>query len=226
MITTVDIWRVKPWAIPLAFFYMAWHRQIRRDSNFAKLMGTGSGRTFTPRDADLRQWAILSTWDSIDAAERWQNHKIVRAWNRISIEHAAITMRAISSHGSWSNRQPFEISATNPSGPVVAITRARIKNIKARIFWRSVPPVTTSLHAAPGLIAAIGIGEAPIGLQGTFSLWHDSSSLRAFAYQDQAHRAVIERTAEVQWYAEELFARFAVVTMRGQLQGRSLDQAG
>lgn len=224
--TCIDIWRVRTWAIPIAFMYMALHRRIRRRARFAKLMGTGAGLTFTPRDADLHQWAILTVWPSQHDVDAWRESREVRAWNRISAEHAAITLRAISSHGTWSKEQPFEVVAPTQSGPVAAITRARIKNRLSRTFWRSVPPVTTELHHSPGLIAAIGIGEAPIGLQGTFSLWQDSAALRAFAYQGQAHQEVIARTSAVGWYAEELFARFEVVSMRGQLQGQDLSQAG
>lgn len=204
---------------------MAWHRRVKRQARFAKLLGTGAGRTFTPRDADLFQWAILTVWSSEEESDQWSNNGIVRAWNRISREHATITMRAISSHGTWSGRTPFEISSTEHSGPVAAITRARIKNRLSRTFWRSVPPVTNDLHSSEGLISAIGIGEAPIGLQGTFSLWSDSRSLRAFAYQGLAHQQVIARTSELQWYAEELFARFAVISMRGRLQGQDLNPA-
>lgn len=225
MLTVVDIWRIKRWAVPIAFFYMAWHRGIRRSARFAKLLGTGAGRTFTPRDADLFQWAILTVWDHEDEVRAWTEHSIVRAWNRISTEHATLTLRAISSQGTWSGSQPFALTPAKHDGPVVAITRARIKNHLARRFWRSVPPVTLELHSTPGLIAAIGIGEAPIGLQGTFSLWRDEQSLRAFAYQGQAHRAVIDRTHDLDWYAEELFARFEVISMRGHLQGHPLDPA-
>jgi hypothetical protein len=73
------------------------------------------------------------------------------------------------------------------------------------------------LHNSPGLIAAIGIGEAPIGLQGTFSIWQDSASLRNFAYKGEAHSRAITATAENKWYSEELFARFALLAESGEL---------
>jgi hypothetical protein len=75
--------------------------------------------------------------------------------------------------------------------------------------------VTASLHSSDGLIATIGIGEAPIGLQGTFSHWKTGADLRNFAYKGAAHQVAIAATERHQWYAEELFARFAVRDIRG-----------
>ena len=86
-------------------------------------------------------------------------------------------------------------------------------------FWRSVPPVSADLRDRPGLLAAIGIGEAPIGLQGTFSLWESSAAVREFA-RAPAHAAVVARTQPERWYAEELFARFDVLGSTGTLDGR------
>jgi hypothetical protein len=83
-------------------------------------------------------------------------------------------------------------------------------------FWRAVPPVTKSLHESPGLISAIGIGEAPIGLQ-TFHLARWRIYFREFAYKGEAHTKAIAATAEHNWYAEELFARFAVINESGSL---------
>ena len=84
-------------------------------------------------------------------------------------------------------------------------------------FFKSVPPVTASLHSSPGLISTIGIGEAPIGLQGTFSLWESMQAIKDFAYKGAAHQKAIAQTSEFDWYAEELFARFAVREMRGMI---------
>jgi hypothetical protein len=91
---------------------------------------------------------------------------------------------------------------------------------RAAAFWRAVPAVSAELHRSPGLLAAIGIGEAPLGLQGTFSLWSSAHALRDFAHRGPAHRDAVRRTAEEGWYAEELFARFAVVGSHGTLDGR------
>ena len=217
----MHVWRVPTLAVPQAFGRMATQRgSIRRSPGctFAKLLGTGAGRTFTPNDADLHQWAVLACWQTRDEALAFDNSAVVRAWQRHAITTFSALLQPLASHGQWSRQEPFgDPTAQRWSGEVAALTRARIKTRLSRRFWSSVPPVTASLHAQPGLVGAIGIGEAPIGLQGTFSLWRSNDDIRAFAYRSSAHMAVIERTQQTGWYAEELFARFAVLQSQGRL---------
>ncbi len=177
--------------------------------SFAKLMGTGTGKTFTPSDADLKQWAVLFVADDLDIVD---NSRFVQGWKKRSTSIDRYLLNPISSSGKWSKREPFTVGTISKSdGPIVAITRARLKWSQAIRFWRSIPPVVTDLHNSPGLLFSIGIGEAPIGLQGTFSVWQSGSALRDFAYKNAPHRAAIEDTKRFDWYSEELFARFELV---------------
>lgn len=212
MSTAIYIFTVKRKAIPFAFMQMAIGRRIARKIpgvTFAKLMGTGTGRTFTPTDADLKQWAVLFVANNLDAVEQ---SPFIQRWKSRSTSFDKYLLDPISSHGKWSKREPFEITGKkHGGGPVIAITRARLKWSQSMRFWRSIPPVVLDLHQSPGLIFSIGIGEAPIGLQGTFSLWESAGALRDFAYKNAPHRAVIEDTKRFDWYSEELFARFELV---------------
>ena len=212
MTTVFYLFEVKRSAIPFAFIQMAIGRRKARaipGVTFAKLMGTGTGKTFTPSDADLKQWAILFVVDDFSALDRTP---FIESWRTRSTEISRFLMKPVSSHGQWSKREPFDISS-NPrvGGPVIAITRARLKWSQAIRFWRSIPPVVADLHKAPGLKFSIGIGEAPIGLQGTFSIWESDAALRDFAYKNAPHRVAIENTKKFNWYSEELFARFDLV---------------
>ncbi len=133
-------------------------------------------------------------------------------------------MRPLASRGTWVGRTPFGDPQPHPwDGPVAALTRARIRPSRWRAFWSSVPPVSGDLRAVEGLRLALGIGEAPVGLQGTFSLWESGAALTEFAHRRPAHVEVMRRTREMQWYAEELFARFALVEARGRYDGRSVE---
>lgn len=195
-------------------------RALKRNPaiKFWKLLGTGKGETFTPKDADPRRWGLLITIEE-SALGEFESSRLMERWKLHSESQFAATLKAIAVHGKWSGKNPFkpEVAPIEWNGKIVAITRARIKWRKNFLFWRSVPPVTASLKAAPGLIKAIGIGEAPIGLQGTFSIWEDPKTISYFAYRGEAHKAAIAATAREKWYAEEMFARFALTESSGEL---------
>lgn len=221
MITRIYFWQIERRYLVWAILRMAVDRRALKQNksiSFWKLLGCGKGETFTPRDADPQRWGLLIRIEA-DDVERFEASKLMKRWAGHSTHTFSATLKTISAHGEWSRKQPFplEIDGKEWDGEVVAITRARIKPRKNLVFWRSVPPVTAALKSAPGLMAAIGIGEAPIGLQGTFSIWRDGAAIRDFAYRSQAHRAAIDATAREQWYAEELFARFALVDTNGRL---------
>jgi len=224
-LVTLTLWGVPPVAVPTAALRMALDRlHLRRTPGlrFAKLLGTGDGRTFTVRDADPLHWGLLTVWDDEDAAARFASGPTSRGWDRIARERLDVTLRPITSRGRWSRREPFgDPVPRRVDGPVAALTRARIRATRSRAFWRSVPPVSRDLHTVPGLRLAVGVGEAPIGLQGTFSLWEGSAPLVEFAHRRAAHVEVMARTAQERWYAEELFARFEVLAVTGTFEGRS-----
>jgi len=220
MITVIYFWQIKKVFLPVAILFMAIHKfALKRlpGVSFVKLLGTGKGESFTPKDADPYRWGALVTIQK-DNLDNLDKSKVIRGWQKIAKKEYRIILKPISVHGLWSGKQPFEVEKFDWNGKIAAITRARIVWRKNLIFWRAVPPVTISLHQSPGLINAIGIGEAPIGLQGTFSLWESAAQLRDFAYKGQAHTQAIKATEENKWYSEELFSRFAVVQERGGLK--------
>jgi hypothetical protein len=189
---------------------------------FAKLLGTGDGRSFTVRDADPLHWGLLATWRNAAAAAAFERSGVARSWGRVAHERLRVELRPLASRGQWSRRRPFGDPAPTPyDGPVAAVTRARLVPRRMVTFWRSVPPVSADLHRSAGLRLAVGIGEAPVGLQGTFSLWDSAGALTEFAYRRAPHAEVVRRTGELGWYAEELFARFAVLDVEGTFAGRA-----
>jgi len=225
----IDIWHVPTRSIPHAFLNMGIHRRpLKRNSNlkFWKLLGTGSGRTFTMRDADPHHWALLTVWESADDYRKFAASSLMKAWQRISDQHAHLELEPVSSKGTWAGQNPFYVDKpTRWDGATVALTRARIKPRWWISFWRSVPPVSADLHQTPGLLASLGIGEAPVGLQGTLSVWRSNDAITQFASKQAPHRKVVERTHQTGWYAEELFARFKVLHMSGTLADVDLARA-
>lgn len=225
-LVTMHLWTVPDRRVPIALLRMAGDRGLLGRTvglRFAKLLGTGEGRTFTVRDADRNRWGLLATWDNAVDATAFETGPVARGWGRIADERLRVDLRPLTSRGRWSGREPFGTPEPDRAydGPVAALTRARIRAGRMRTFWRAVPPVSADLHAAAGLRLALGVGEAPIGLQGTFSLWDSPAAVTAFAYHRPAHVEAVRRTAEVGWYSEELFARFAVLAVEGTVGGRT-----
>ncbi len=221
----LHLWGVRRRHVAAAVLRMATGRRQLADApglRFRKLLGTGSGRTFTARDADPLHWGLLTAWDDDAAATRFADgHRVLDAWTSIAREQLVVRMAPIASRGEWSGQRPFgELVPRRVAGPVASITRARITAAKTMTFWRAVPPVSTDLRQVAGLRLALGIGEAPVGLQGTFSLWESADALTDFAHRRGPHVEAIRRTPLEGWYGEELFARFEVLSVTGSFDGR------
>jgi hypothetical protein len=224
-VTRLDLFTVRPAAVPMALARMATDRvrlRRQRDLRFRKLLGTGDGRTFDVRDADVRRWGLLTVWASSQvAADFGRPCGPLGGWRRSATEHWWTTLAPMRVRGTWSGRQPFGpvTLRDDRDGPVVALTRARLRWSTATRFWRAVPAVNDDLASSEGLLLRLGIGEAPVGLQGTLSVWRDTAALRTFAYTALPHRTVIGRSRDERWYAEELFARFVPLAHGGTIFG-------
>ncbi len=215
MNVSLHVWRIPVAGLPGALWRVAsGPRRVRRlpGVHFVKLLGTGRGREFGPARADVTRWAALTVTDGPPPG--WPE------WARRSTASCRIDLAVLRVRGRWAGREPFPQAAADGDeadggGPVLALTRARLRPARAVGFWRSVAPVASALTEAPGLLAAFGIGEAPLGWQGTVSVWRSAADLARFAYRHPQHRRAIEQTAANRWYAEELFARFAVLDVVG-----------
>lgn len=228
---TLHLFTVGGRQVPAALMRMALDRRhlaATPGCRFWKLLGTGDGRTFTVRDADLRRWALLAVWSDPAALAAFERTSpVTSGWRRIAEERWRADLLPVRARGAWSGSQPFQpLAADGHEGPVAAITRARLTAAKVRTFWRAVPPVSADLQRAGGLRFTVGIGEAPIGLQGTFSVWDDAGALADYAYRGHAHREAVARTASEGWYREELFARFALLETSGTVDGADPVGAG
>ena len=217
-LVTLHVWRIPRAKVPAALARMALDRRRAQRTagvSFAKMLGTGKGFTFGSTDAT--RWAKLAVWSAPG------NDPVAASWSRLAEETLRVELRPLISTGRWSGREPFGHPGHHGyAGPVAALTRARLVPHRAATFWRAVPDVAAGLHEAPGLTAAFALGEAPLALQGTFSVWDSTAALTAFAYEGAAHRQAIASTTEVGWYSESLFARFAVVGSDGTLDGKAL----
>lgn len=123
--------------------------------------------------------------------------------------------------GQWAGVS-LPLSADPPTtGPVAALTRASIAPLKAAAFWRHTPDSQRSLAAAQGCRIAVGLGEAPLLRQATFSIWDDVQAMHAYARQG-AHQAAIEASRREGYFTESMFVRFVPTQLQGRWMGRQL----
>ena len=82
-LVTLTLWGVGPAGVVPAVARMALDRRHLHHTpglRFAKLLGTGDGRTFTPRDADPLHWGLLAVWGDASAARAFEAGPTHRAW--------------------------------------------------------------------------------------------------------------------------------------------------
>lgn len=184
---------------------------------FWKALGVGGSAGFSIRP-DFSTYALLLVFKEKYFAEEFSESKIMQVYSQEASGQALIYMHNISSHGQWSKQEPFIAGAMLDDKKMVGIiTRAGIKPRFALKFWRNVPSVSGSIGDFRGNIFAKGIGEWPVFMQATFSIWENFDAMKNYAYHNPSHAAMIRKTRETGWYSEELFARFHPFKIEGDL---------
>lgn len=198
----------KYWAFSMMQFGHARMQNIQ-GLTFYKLMGSGAGGGFRWYP-EFGRYALLCVWETESAALAFfETNTFFQKYQNKSSENLTVFMRCFHSHGYWSKEKPFMVDTTlEKTGRIAVITRATIKTKYLRQFWKEVPPVSANITDFDGRILSVGVGEWPIFQQATFSIWDSAEKMKAYAYQNPRHRAVIQKTRELGWYSEELFARF------------------
>jgi heme-degrading monooxygenase HmoA len=190
---------------------------------FWKLLGSAQGLAFGAWNP--RRYGLFTVWDSsaaLDAFER--GSPVLATYRRRADELWTVRLKPISWHGTWGGANPFAGAApcaplAPDQGPLAILTRATIRPLRVRAFRATARQVNAELAQRPGLLAAIGLGEAPLLSQATFSLWASPRAVRGFAYEGPEHIEAMRRKDSQQWYSEELFARFQPVASYGTWDG-------
>ena len=213
--------REQPWAFMQMGLAQPALRRIT-GLRFWKLLGSGHGQGFSLQP-NWARYGLLAVWEtSADATAFFASAPLMATYRRHAGEIWTIRLLPIQAHGSWSGVNPFLPLDTQQveAGPVAVLTRATIRSSQLLNFWRAVPATSRALAQADGLLASIGVGEAPFVRQATFSLWRSTADLQRFAYKMPVHREAIRRTRQEAWYREELFARFVPIASEGSWDGR------
>ena len=191
------------------------------DIGFWKLCGSGKNEGFTPQLVP-QVFAILCSWpDEETARDRIKNAGIFNRYRRAASEDWTVFLETTSARGVWSGAAPFSATGRPENGPLAALTRATVKPTRAMKFWDQAPDVNKMIDDDPNVVFKIGIGEMPLLHQITFSIWPDAAKMAEFARRNGPHAQAIRAVRDGNWFAEELYARFAILGDAGSWDGTS-----
>jgi len=189
---------------------------------FYKMLGSGAKRGFSVFP-NLSAYGLLAVWSSEAAAKHFfEHHPMHQQFISRSKENWRIYLKTNKVHGFWDGVTPFkEVASFDKNALVGVLTRATIYTKHLVHFWKFVPSVSASIHDKKGLLFSVGVGELPIVQQATFSLWESSELMMNYAYKSKYHKEVVQKTRELGWYKEELFARFSPYRSEGSWNGKN-----
>ena len=202
----------------MAFF--RWPLQMNQSVLFWKLMGCGKNGSFD-KTPDLRQWAVLTVHQDNNNQTPVLPSFLEKWWKLFGCEKWTLTLEAIEGHGSWDHQTPFGNlpKQSDYEGPIAILTRATIRISQLERFWSHVDGVANQMKQAEGFITSVGIGEIPWIKQATLSIWRSKEAMKHFAYKMKDHAEVVRKTRQENWYSEEMFIRFKIISSKGTLNG-------
>jgi hypothetical protein len=188
---------------------------------FFKILGSGDKNGFSSVP-NFGTYVLLCVWNSEASAEEFfQENSFYKSYVNRCQENFTVYCYNAESHGYWNQNKPFVKTKTlNSNEPVLVLTRATIRLNKLLSFWRNVGKVSQSLDDYAGVALSIGVGEWPLIQQATISIWKTQAEMLDYAYKNQNHKEMVMLTRKLNWYKEELFARFVPYRFEGFWNGQ------
>jgi spheroidene monooxygenase len=191
---------------------------------FAKVMGSGHDGGFSLRPSSTHQ-GLITLFDTLEHAQTFLAGRLVAQYQDYAREWCASLMVVDSSRGQW-NQQAWGstdfakvgLSELSQGARVATLTRASIRPVSAQMFWRFAPQAQADLYQSPGCILAMGLGEAPLVRQCTFSIWRNTQAMLDYSLNG-AHRAAIQAAYKHGFFSESMFVRMRVVSLTGIWRG-------
>jgi spheroidene monooxygenase len=187
---------------------------------FTRVLGSGHQGGFGLRPGFDRGGLFLLFDDEPEADAFLAASPVLAAYREHAAELLTAKLRATSCRGSWDGMSMAISARAEPGAPVAALTRASIRPSRAWAFWHHAAPSQLALADTPGCRLAVGLGEAPLLRQATFSLWDDQAAMDAYA-RHGPHQQAIAAAARVGYFSESMFVRFVPLALAGRWQGRT-----
>ena len=184
-----------------------------------KVLGSGFEGGFGMRPSATRQ-GLLCVFEGEDAARSFVQASVVDGYRRRASEFLVALLQPFSARGSWSGTtlQHEPECQGQAAAPVAALTRASIRPSRALPFWRQAPSAQAGLTQAAGCRLAVGLGEAPLLRQATFSVWDNQAAMDTYARQGP-HLAAIRDAQRLKYFSESMFVRFRILELSGTYKG-------
>jgi hypothetical protein len=205
----------------------AWPLRGIEGLRLVKVLGSGHDGGFGLRPSGTRQGLLCLFDTSAQAASFLYRSTLADEYRAHAREFFSVRLRAYSCRGSWSG---VSIPVVEPSpeaggrGPIAALTRASIRPRSATQFWKMAPATQSGLEAAHGCRLAVGLGEAPLLRQATFSLWESPTDMDRYA-RAGPHLAAIQTAHQQDFFSESMFVRFVPREADGTWKGRRYPQS-
>lgn len=189
-----------------------------------KVMGSGHGGGFSLRPSASHQ-GLICTFTHADLAFKFIDSSWVQAYRDRASEFWCGVLTVQSARGFWDKQawlpttQEAHDAEPDFEGPLAVLTRASILPSKAMAFWRYAPAAQAELNQTDGCLLSMGLGEAPLVRQCTFSLWRDTAAMSQFAHRG-AHQLASAAAYKHEFFSESMFVRMRVLQMSGAWQGQ------
>jgi hypothetical protein len=197
-------------------------RSLRKDGTppvFSRHLGSGAGSGFSLWP-DWSTYGYFAVWSDQNLARKHLDGRHFQLpWASYAAERLGVLLKCTQVHGKWEGRNPLAAMESNSEAPIAVLTRARVRVSRLHRFWKHVPGASRAIEQAKGCIFTKGVGEWPLAMQATLSIWESAEAMEKFAYKHSGHREIVAKTRRENWYSEDMFARFAIEQMSGSYLG-------
>jgi spheroidene monooxygenase len=213
--------RLRPAHWPWGWSRIAFSRWLPEKASglrFMKTLGSGRHGGFGLAPSASHQGVFFLFSDQQSAHDFMAKSPLLARYRERSEECLLVSLLPSTSRGSWDGVALASGEPIPQGAPIAALTRASIRPLAAAAFWRHAPDAQRDLAHAEGCQLAIGLGEAPLLRQATFSLWRDANAMDAYA-RNGAHQEAIRAAWKHQFFSESMFVRFSVGSLQGTWNG-------
>ena len=193
---------------------------------FSKVLGSGYEGGFGVLPGLNYQGLCVHFKNEQNAIEFRDCSDLLKKYESKADEFFVSILQPYSSRGSWSGNKitvshelkKWEIEKK----PVASLTRASIRMEKVVSFWSHTNGTQNALADIKGCILSMGLGEAPLLRQATFTIWENAESLENYSKKG-AHLDALKEAYKKDYFSESMFVRFRAKAMRGFWKGRNFD---